>query len=128
MPRITIIVGALLTVLGLVAYVFLSEAPRSITAMIPAFFGVPLIVLGWLGARPNLRKHVMHGAVLLGVLGVAGTVPGLLKLPTLLSGGEVARPTAVAVQSIMAAICVVFVVLCVRSFIAARRAAPQADS
>ena len=45
---------------------------------------------------------------------------GLLKLPALLSGGEVARPTAVIAQSVMAILMLLFVGLCVRSFINAR--------
>jgi len=37
------------------------------------------------------------------------------------SGVELAHPAAVHEQLLMAAICLVFVLLCVRSFIAARR-------
>ena len=47
---------------------------------------------------------------------------GLMGLPALLSGSEVERPAAVVSQSIMAILMAVFVGLCVRSFIAARRA------
>ncbi len=46
-----------------------------------------------------------------------------------LTGGEIERPTAIAVQAAMAIVCFVFVLLCVWSFIKARRAsAAQRDS
>ncbi len=71
----------------------------------------------------------MHIAVVIGLLGFAGTVSGLIKLPGLLTGREVARPAAVAVQAAMAIACLIFVLLCVWSFIKARRAsAAQRDS
>ena len=64
----------------------------------------------------------MHAAAALAVLGFLGTVPGLIKFFRMLGGAEVARPAAVRSQAIMAVLCVVFVILCVRSFIAARAA------
>jgi hypothetical protein len=45
-----------------------------------------------------------------------------MKLPSLLAGQEVARPAAVISQSIMGALTAVFVALCVKSFIDARKA------
>ncbi len=97
--------------------------------MIPAFFGGPLLILGFLALKEHMRKHAMHVAVVIGLLGFAGTVRGLMKLPVLLTGGQLDRPTAVAVQAVMAIVCFVFVLLCIRSFIKARRAgAAQRDS
>ena len=70
MARITIGVGSLLIILGLVGYFVLAEpdeaGAKSITAMIPAFFGVPILLLGFVATKAALRKHAMHGAVLLG--------------------------------------------------------------
>lgn len=131
MAKITIGLGVLLISIGLYAYLVLAAPAgdgaeaggRSLTALIPAFLGLPLAVLGAVALRPGARKHAMHAAAMVGLLGLMGTVPGLLKLPALLSGGELDRPSAVAVQSIVAGLCAVFLVLCVRSFIAARRAA-----
>ena len=71
----------------------------------------------------------MHVAGVIALLGFAGTVSGLMKLPRLLSGGELDRPRAVAVQAAMSILCLIFVLLCIRSFIKARRAgAAQRDS
>ena len=89
--------------------------------MIPVAFGVLLMVCGILGRKESRVKHAMHAAAILGVLGFLGSAPGLIKLPALLAGGEVLRPAAVIARSIMAILMLVFVGLCVRSFIAAKR-------
>jgi hypothetical protein len=93
-----------------------------VTALIPAFFGVVLVMLGWLATNERYRKHAMHVAAMVGLLGFLGTVGGLAGLLALLSGGEVQRPAAVVAQSLMAILMAIFVGLCVRSFVAARRA------
>ena len=113
--------GGLLILLGVVGYFGLGR--ESVTALIPAFFGVPVMVLGLLAAKESLHRHVMHGAAALGVVGLLGTVSGLVKGVRALGGAELARPEAVAVQSAMAVLSAVFVALCVRSFLQARRAA-----
>lgn len=119
MPQITIVFGALLCIVGL--GFFLGTGAASVTALIPAFLGLPLCLLGALARRESWRRHAMHGAVLIGLLGFLGSARGLLQLPALLAGGDVARPAAVAAQSITAALCLAFVILCVRSFVEARR-------
>src|SRR4051794_6017045 len=113
--------GMLLTLLGVICYVFatqLGATDRSVTALIPTFLGVPLMLLGYLTVvRPNLRMHLMHAAVtlaLLGFLASAGRfVSVMIRKPNMGIG-----PTA---NLIRAVICGVFVVACVRSFTAARR-------
>lgn len=120
MPRLTIALGALLVVLGVGGY--LATARSSPTALIPAAFGVVFVLLGWWATRPGWRKVAMHIAVLVGALGIAGTARGAMQLPALLSGETVDRPTAVVVQSVMAGLCLVYVILCIISFIKARRA------
>ncbi len=120
MASLTVWVGILLILMGLGGY--FGTGMVSVTALIPAFFGLPVAVLGQIAKTESRRKHAMHGAVLLGLLGFLGSVPGLFKLPQLFAG-TAQRPAAVAMQSLMAVLLGVFVALCVRSFIAARRAA-----
>ena len=120
MANTTITVGVLLIVLGLGGY--FGTGTSSPTALIPAAFGILLVITGAIARNPEKRKLAMHIAVTVGLLGFFGSVGGLAKLPTLLSGGEVARPAAVVSQSIMAVLTLVFTALCVRSFIAARKA------
>jgi len=119
MAGVSIGIGIALTLLGIVGYA--ASGAASVTALIPAAFGIALTVLGILARNEQLRKHAMHGAALLAVIGFAATVSGFVKLFTLLGGGTVERPWAVVAQSIMAVLCAVFVVMCVSSFILARR-------
>ena len=117
MAKLTIGLGVVPIALGVGGY--FGTGRESWTALIPAGFGLPLLILGFVALQDARRKHAMHAAVALGVLGFGGTVGGLY---TLLTGGEVERPVAVAVKATMALLCLVYVVLCVGSFITARRA------
>ncbi|MCS6951290.1 MAG: hypothetical protein RMK57_10795 [Bryobacterales bacterium] len=115
----TVAIGVALIVLGVAGYVASSAA--SPTALIPAAFGAALAVLGWLAYDERRRKTVMHLAVAVGLVGFLGSVRGLLRLADWLSGSPVERPLAAVSQSLMAALTGVFVGLCVKSFIDARR-------
>jgi hypothetical protein len=120
---ITIVFSILLILLG--GGFFAGTGWSHVTALIPTFLGLPLLLLGVLGYKDNLRMHVMHGAALLGLLGfLGGAIMGLPKVPVLLDGSA-ERPAAIVEQLLMALICAVFVGLCVRSFILARRARAQ---
>lgn len=124
MSRTTIAFGALLILLGLGAYGYaMTGAQASVTALIPAFLGVPILGLGLAAVRwPHRRGLLIHIAVGLAGLGLLGAGPGLLALPTLIQSPDaVARPLAVVVQSIMAVLCLVYIALAIWSFIAARR-------
>ncbi len=127
MAKITIGLGLVLIALGLGGY--FGSGRESPTALIPALFGLPLLILGWVALKEHMRRHAMHVAGVIALLGFAGTVSGLMKLPVLLTGGELDRPAAVPLQAAMAILCLIFVLLCIRSFIKARRAGTaQRDS
>jgi hypothetical protein len=115
----TIGFGIVLIVLGVGGY-FGSDRV-SLTALIPAAFGLLLVIFGALARDEKRRKMAMHIAVTVGLLGFLGTVSGLFQLPTLLSGGVVERPGAVISKSIMAVLMAIYVGMCVKSFIDARR-------
>jgi hypothetical protein len=120
MARITMVFGVALIALGVIGYI--GPAAVSITALIPAIFGAVLVVLGWFAVNERYRKHAMHVATVIALVGFLGAVPGVIGLWDLISGAEVQRPAAVVSQSVMAILMAVFVGLCVRSFIEARRA------
>ena len=120
MPGLTIAFGVVLIALGVAGY-FLTGR-QSPTALIPAFAGVVFLILGVVARNPGARRHAMHAAAALALVGALGTVSGLVKFVRMLGGAAVERPAAVRSQAIMCVLCLVFVVLCVRSFIAARRA------
>ncbi len=123
MAKLTIVVGVLLILLGV--GVFVSVGAHAPTSLIPAYFGVVLVVLGALASTDDTKRRMlfMHIAVTVGLLGFlfpfARSVGGAV---TLLKGGSVLRPLAVEESMAMALICLVFTALCVRNFIAARRA------
>ena len=105
----------ILIVLGLASY-FLTGGV-SVTALIPAFFGAVFVVLAIVARSESARKHAMHAAVALGLLGFLGT----LRVVPALARGEFNRP-AVLAQLIMMVMMAVYVALGVKSFKAARRA------
>ena len=119
MTNVAIAVGAALLVLGVGGYV--GTGMTSPTALIPAAFGVLLVLLGLMARHPAKRKMAMHIAVLVGLIGFAGSARGLGGAVTMLSGQPVDRPAAVISQAIMAILTLLFTLLCVRSFINARR-------
>jgi hypothetical protein len=116
----SILFGGLLIVLGIWGY--FGTGTTSLTALIPCVFGLVLAVCGILALNEKNLKMAMHIAAGVGLLGFLGTVRAWFKLPALLSGEVALRPEAVIAQSIMAALTLVFVLLCVKSFVDVRRA------
>ncbi len=109
--------GSLLIIIGIIGYIVsMVDGKTSLTALIPAIFGILMILFGAL-ARGNekLRKHLMHGSVLVALLGFIAVAARLV--PKL---GELSLTTAVLAQIAMGIVCLVFVILAIRSFVAAR--------
>lgn len=123
MPRTAVLIGTLLTLLGIVS--FLLSGFQSWTALIPAGFGIILVALGFVARQEKSRRDAMHAAAGVGLIGLLGSVSGFVKLFRLLQGDEGLRPAAVISQSIMFVLCTVFVGLAVSSFIDARRKRAQ---
>lgn len=120
MARITLLLGVLLILLGVGFY--FGTGRESVTALIPAFLGLPMALLGAWANRAASPKVPMHIAVLLAVLGVAGTARGVAGAVRMLGGAEVERPEATVAQAIVAVLCLVYVVMAVGSFVKARQA------
>lgn len=133
MPFAAILFGTLLAVVGVGGYFYTGTS--SVTALIPAAFGGMLTLLGILAmAKDSLRKHAMHAAAAIALLGfIMPAVMALPKIPRLITEGKVLRngtdaTTAVLIQLSMAVLCLMFVALCVNSFVAARRRRRQAQA
>jgi uncharacterized membrane protein (UPF0136 family) len=120
MPQLAMAVGVLLVITGLAGY-FVS-ATASLTALIPAVLGALFVLAAGIARRESARKHAMHAAAVLALLGFLGSVQGFGGLVALLGGAVVDRPVAAVTQSITALLCLVFLIFAVRSFVAARRA------
>ena len=120
MASTTILFGVLMIVLGVAGYFMTGR--QNLTALIPSGVGLVFVLLGALARNERARKHVMHLAAalaLLGFLAMAGM--GWVKLARWAGGTPPARPAAVISQSILGLLLLVFLVLCIRSFVNARR-------
>ena len=113
--KLSLIVGILLIGLGVILYI--STGSKSLTAMIPSFFGLPILLCGIIARNENKRKMAAHIAVLFGLLGTLGGLGmGMKKIITNDVG-------AAAVGMVtMGLICLFYIIACIKSFIAARKA------
>ena len=72
-PRIAIIQGSILSSWGALAYFVQSADPPSVTALIPAFMGFPMIILGVLSEINDVnRHHYMHASMILALVMAIG--------------------------------------------------------
>ena len=102
--------------LGVAGYFGTGRA--SVTALIPAIVGAVFLVLALLARNPAARKHVMHAAVALALLGVIGVAPRIIAG---VRAGDTSRPAMLS-QIAMAVVLLLYVILGVKSFVDARRA------
>jgi hypothetical protein len=123
MAKFTLGTALVLIILGVAFFVATgSDAP---TALIPAYFGIVLGIFGLLANTEDSKRRMlfMHIAVTIGLLGVI--FPGWRAASAFLAsthGTAMVRPLAVKEELAMAIICLIFVLMCVRSFITVRRA------
>ena len=117
MPAIAILIGLMLILVGLggFGYGYAKDGVAHFTAMIPAIIGLLILLSGAVAIfSESLRKHMMHAALAIAGLG------GIATAITIFTGKlEMSAP--LASKSVTAVLCFVFVILGVRSFIAARR-------
>ena len=115
--KITAIYGGILIFWGL-AVTFISGS-TSITSYIPSMFGWPLLFLGVMALKaPNYKKILMHIVVVIGLLIFLG---GLDVIRNAMSGTLADNPWATASKSMLLVTGAYFSVLCVKSFIYARK-------
>ncbi|HEX3358263.1 MAG TPA: hypothetical protein VHS31_14920 [Tepidisphaeraceae bacterium] len=113
MAKVTIGFALGLILLGAVCFFAAEPEHRSPTAFIPSIDGVFILIGGLLALNPKHRMHAMHVAVLFGMLGLFAAVAGIIAR----------RPHGLAMLDMggMAVLTGVFSVMCVMSFIQARR-------
>jgi len=123
MAKVTLFFAGLLIALGLVGFV--GTGSVHYTALIPTWIGLVLGIFGALALSPDPKRRMlfMHINVTVALLGFLGTVGELIR-GTLKAHSTGIAPAAAAIESkyALAILLLVFVLLCVRSFIAARRA------
>src|SRR5690625_31955 len=127
MVRLSFNVGILLILLGISSYYAFEAA--SMTALIPSLFGLAFCLLGIVAKKSeSLSKHAMHAALLLALLGAAGSFSGFRAILTYLFGGpEPMRIEAALSHSVMAGLGLLFLILGLKSLIARRRSEERAE-
>lgn len=123
MPTYSIICGILLSLIGIIGGIIAySDNPEKWkTALIPLAFGVVLIIFGALAqSQENLRKHLMHAALLVALFGIVAILfsPAMRNV---ISTGQVTNWTSFTAQISMAFVCLSFIIAGVKSFAAARK-------
>ncbi len=121
MAKLTVSIGVLLAVLGAGSYLWTgSQHP---TALIPLWFGLVLALSGVLANTENPKRRMlwMHIAVTLGLIGFLGAAARVVMASIGSTNGRPVDGIAIGCQAAMALVCAIFVGLCVRSFVAARR-------
>jgi peptidoglycan/LPS O-acetylase OafA/YrhL len=122
MAKVTYVFGVLLMLVGLVGYFGTGSVHP--TALIPTWFGLALCVGGFLAISPSegRRKLFMHINVTIGLVGLIGAIASALHgYGHARSLGVDPDYKALAAQLSMAVLLLIYVNLCVRSFIKARR-------
>jgi hypothetical protein len=122
LAKLTIVLAVLLVALGLAGY--LGTGSTHPTALIPAWFGLALGIGGFMAISPSERRrklsmHINVTIALIGFLGSGGRA--LFAFMHARSVGTQPDPIALGSQIAMAGLLLLYVALCVRSFIAARR-------
>ncbi len=122
MARLTILFGVVLILLGVLT--FMGTGSQYPTSLIPAIFGVFLAIFGVIARTTDMKKRAlyMHMAVTLGLLGFLGTAKSIVDYVRMKQGVQFKLPLAVDEKAAMAVLLLVFVLLCVKSFLDARRA------
>ena len=105
MARLTVAFGAALILIGVITY--FATGQESVTALIPAFIGGPVLLAGLVSLHTEWRSYGLYAAAGL-VLLALGTLRGTFGL----LGGEVSSATVINAVLLVAS--VGFVALCVR--------------
>ena len=95
----TLITAILLIVVGVVSYANGTpgaDGKVSPTALIPAFVGGVLAVCGLLAFSDKLRKHAMHFAAMVGVVGFLGGFMPLVRQYSKTGEFDPTKPSAIA--------------------------------
>lgn len=122
MAKITIAFGVLLILVAVAGFVATGSAHP--TALIPRAAGLLFILFGALASSPDPKRRMlwMHIAVTVALLLFVGTLKSDLDVIRLSRGAVLPHPVAVEEKAAMSLLSLLYVLLCIRSFINARRA------
>jgi hypothetical protein len=114
MPEVSIAVGLLFIIWGVGAYLVNMS---SITALIPAFAGAPIGIMGFLTLKmPERQKTFMHIAAMFGLICALG---GLRLIQLLIAGED--RMLIISSHAVLLVLGGIYTYFCVQSFIWVRK-------
>mgnify|MGYP001215152653 CR=1 FL=1 len=113
MPLVAILEGAILIIMGVYFYLF-PEGEPSVTALIPAFIGLGLLIPGYLAYNPAMKMHAMHATA---VFALIGTLGGAMGIPDAIAG-DWGRATIARIVLLL--LCGEYMFFSIMSFRAAR--------
>lgn len=117
-PMLSILTGLATMATGAVATILaVQHGAKWYTATIPIWIGLILVVAGAIARNAAYRKHAMHAAAAVALLGALGSAPGLVSLLT----GNYERLTAPVARTVTLALMATFLVFAIKSFIDARK-------
>lgn len=117
MTAVTRGIGVALVIVGVGAWLLAGGYGTSPTALLPALLGLIILVLGLLAGRESLRRHAIHSALVIALLGLIGAAPR--ALPAFTRPGDAGLAAWASLVTVV--LCLIYLVLGVRSFIAARK-------
>jgi hypothetical protein len=123
MARLTIAFGILL--IGVAVWGFVATGSEHPTALIPGAFGLLFVLFGALANSPEAKKRMlwMHISVTVALLLFLSLIKADVQLLQLVRGTELLpHPVAIEEKAAASLLSLVYVLLCVQSFIKARRA------
>jgi hypothetical protein len=117
MTRLTVVIGSVLVVLGVVAYAVTAAA--SVTALIPSLVGVLLLLCAAAARNPAWHRPSIIAALVVALLGALGSLMNVARIGELFAGSA-ERPVAVIESTLMFVLLVGYLVMGIRSFVAGR--------
>ena len=125
MEKITAFYGVFLISWGVIVSII--SGSDSITSLIPSIMGLPLVALGIASLLlPKMKKILMHLAVLIGIIAFFGGGDFFRGIGS--DDGAFSNPWAGASKLMLFTTGLIFTILCVRSFIFARKTREAASS
>ena len=121
MAKLTLGFGVLLIFVAIAGFVATGSSHP--TALIPGGIGLLFCLFGALANSSDLKRRMMwmHVAVTVALLCFLGTIKADIDVFRLAHGAVFEHPVAIEEKAAMSLLCLLFVLLCVRSFVAARR-------
>lgn len=116
--KLTLIAGGVLVLVGLISYI--ASGAASLTALIPSGIGVLLLIAALIGRKPELRRHAMHVAMLIALIGIVATFGNTFRLGEVFSGAA-ERPLAIIASALTFLTLLVYLGFGIASFVQARR-------